>query len=167
MRPPPPSIFHLIRFSQGTTRLWERQWIASGTVMLRRWIRLDQRAGGERAAGALIRSPLHVGRCRCCFPSIHSVSAELIAAPWPGEREIFSFGNMASRSSARLENLPLTRNVAAKLSDDKDDSRSFEAGKGKGCRSNLGDKARVGSSESGGRGDAERQVYFSSCIFLV
>lgn len=123
----------VVPYFTGTTRLWERQWVASGTVMLRRWIRLDQRAGGERAA-------------------------ELIAAPWPGEREIFSFGNMASRSSARLENLPLTRNVAAKLSDDKDDSRSFEAGKGKSSRGSLGDKARVGSSDSGNRGDVEPQL---------
>lgn len=126
----------VVPYFTGTTRLWERQWLASGTVMLRRWVRLDQRAGGERAA-------------------------ELIAAPWPGEREIFSFGNMASRSSARLENLPLTRNVVAKLSapdDDKEDGRSFDASKGKNSRSNLGDKLRDGSSCSGGRRFVEREV---------
>jgi hypothetical protein len=109
---------------------------------------------------------LHSVQRLCCSPSNLIVSAELIAAPWPGEREIFSFGNMASRSSARLENLPLTRNVAAKLSDDKDDSRSFEAGKGKSSRGSLGDKARVGSSDSGNRGDVEPQVNYSLCMIL-
>ncbi len=49
--PPPLVLAFFHSFLQGTTRLWERQWVASGTVMLRRWIRLDQRAGGERAAG--------------------------------------------------------------------------------------------------------------------
>jgi hypothetical protein len=98
-----------------------------------------------------------------CRPSslIFHVFVELIAAPWPGEREIFSFGNMASRSSARLENLPLTRNVVAKLSapdDDKEDGRSFDASKGKNSRSNLGDKLRDGSSGSGGRRFVEREV---------
>lgn len=79
----------------------------------------------------LHRIPKH--RCRRSSLIFHVV-VELIAAPWPGEREIFSFGNMASRSSARLENLPLTRNVVAKLSapdDDKEDGRSFDATKGK------------------------------------
>jgi hypothetical protein len=65
---------------------------------------------------------------------------------------------MASRSSARLENLPLTRNVAAKLSDDKEDSRSFDASKGKNSRNSLGDKMRNGGSEHSGKGDVEREV---------
>jgi hypothetical protein len=34
--------------------------VASGTVMLRRWIRLDQRAGGERAAGNNNSLSLHL-----------------------------------------------------------------------------------------------------------
>ena len=135
--------------------------------MLRRWVRLDQRAGGERAAGedvlqSLLRIPHLLQFARSRYPCIlNTTYAELIAAPWPGEREIFSFGNMASRSSARIENLPLTRNVAAKLSApeaDKEDARSFEASKGKNSRHSLGDKMRAGGSENGGRGDVEREV---------
>ena len=163
--PPPLVLAFFHSFLQGTTRLWERQWVASGTVMLRRWIRLDQRAGGDRAAGDIqlhhFRSQLQSSSVqRFCrrSPFILNFYTELIAAPWPGEREIFSFGNMASRSSARLENLPLTRNVAAKLSDDKEDTRSSEAGKGKSGRNSLGDKMRNGSSDNGGRGDIEREV---------
>ena len=164
---PAPLLFsHFTLFNQGTTRLWERQWVASGTVMLRRWVRLDQRAGGERAAGEDVLQPLlfpHLLQCaRSRYPCIPNTPyAELIAAPWPGEREIFSFGNMASRSSARIENLPLTRNVAAKLSApeaDKEDARSFEASKGKNSRHSLGDKMRAGGSENGGKGDVEREV---------
>jgi hypothetical protein len=69
---------------------------------------------------------------------------------------------MASRSSARLENLPLTRNVAAKLSapdDDKEDSRSFDASKGKNSRNSLGDKMRNGGSEHSGKRNVEREVH--------
>jgi hypothetical protein len=130
--------------------------------MLRRWVRLDQRAGGERAAGVYFKVyhvslSLHLDPCRRLSPSNLSLSTDLIAAPWPGEREIFSFGNMASRSSARLENLPLTRNVAAK---DKEDSR------GKSGRGSLGDKTRVGGCDSGGRGYVEREVHGSSCAVV-
>ena len=77
---------------------------------------------------------------------------------------------MASRSSARIENLPLTRNVAAKLSApeaDKDDARSFDASTGKNSRHSSGDKMRAGGSENGGRGDVEREVRFMSGVFMA
>lgn len=108
-----------------------------------------------------ISSPLFFLFCydsRRCSPLILNLSSELIAAPWPGEREIFSFGNMASRSSARLENLPLTRNVAAKISapdDDKDSS--YDPSKKR--RSSVGDRMRAGMSDGNGRGDIQREVY--------
>ena len=108
-----------------------------------------------------LSSPLFFLFCydsRRCSPLILNLSSELIAAPWPGEREIFSFGNMASRSSARLENLPLTRNVAAKISapdDDKDSS--YDPSKKR--RSSVGDRMRAGMSDGNGRGDIQREVY--------
>jgi hypothetical protein len=96
----------------------------------------------------------------CCdcyrrYPLILYVSSELIAAPWPGEREIFSFGNMASRSSARLENLPLTRNVVAK---DKEDSRSHDPSKNKTSRMSVGDRMRAGMSDGNCQRDIQREV---------
>lgn len=113
-----------------------------------------------------ISSVLFDESCRCS-PLILNLSSELIAAPWPGEREIFSFGNMASRSSARLENLPLTRNVAAKLSapdDDKDSS--YDPSKTR--RSSVGDRMRAGMSDGNGRGDIQREVFRAPlCCFTL
>ena len=104
--------------------------------------------------------------CRCST-LILNLSSELIAAPWPGEREIFSFGNMASRSSARLENLPLTRNVAAKLSAPDDDKESsYDPSKTR--RSSVGDRMRAGMSDGNGRGDIQREVYSAPlCCFTL